>query len=210
MKNNSEFISSIYKTRKILLDILNERGYNVEDYKNFTIGEINILAINNKLDFIVFNDEGNKVYVKYVLEGSLNKSTIYSNYEELYKIEETLNNDKDELLYITLDDVNTTVIKIFNELWNNKGSFVSSMSMKRLKFNILKHKLVPKHRILNDKEKNEFKEKYNVNNELTEIPEISRYDPVAVAIGLRPGQICEITRSSKVSLDTKYYRICIL
>ena len=66
-------------------------------------------------------------------------------------------------------------------------------------FNMLKHTMVPKHRILNDDEKSEIYKKYNIIND-SEMPEISRFDPVAKIIGLRPGQLCEITRSSKTLL----------
>jgi DNA-directed RNA polymerase subunit H (RpoH/RPB5) len=208
MDSNSVFISTIYKTRKILMELLEERGYDVKEYKEFTIGEVNLLTEMNQLDFIVLNKEGNKIYIKYELK-ALNKRNFYSNYEDLFELEERLDTGKDELLYILVNEPNSTIIKFMNDVWNNNGAYVSSLSLKRLQFNILKHKLVPKHRILNDLEKEEFKKKYNVNNELTELPEISRYDPVAVAIGLRPGQICEITRKSPTSLTSKYYRICI-
>ena len=30
-----------------------------------------------------------------------------------------------------------------------------------------------------------------------------------MAIGLRPGQVAEITRKSPTALDTKYYRLCV-
>ena len=43
----------------------------------------------------------------------------------------------------------------------------------------------------------------------SKIPEISRFDPVAIAIGLRPGDICEIIRPSITSITGTYYRYCI-
>ena len=43
---------------------------------------------------------------------------------------------------------------------------------------------------------------------LNDLPEISRFDPVALAIGMKPEQICEIIRPSKTSVTSKYYRIC--
>ena len=67
--------------------------------------------------------------------------------------------------------------------------------------------MVPSHLILDDKEKDEVKQRYNVTKD-SEFPEISRFDPVAKAIGLRPGELCEITRSSPTAVQTKYYRLC--
>ena len=43
----------------------------------------------------------------------------------------------------------------------------------------------------------------------SEFPELSRFDPVAQAIGIRPGQVCKITRASKTAIEAPYYRICI-
>ncbi len=79
--------------------------------------------------------------------------------------------------------------------------------MKRLQFNILEHKLVFPHRILNEREDKEIRKKYFITSD-EQLPEISRFDPVAMAIGMRPGQICEITRSSKTAVETKFYRLC--
>ena len=52
-----------------------------------------------------------------------------------------------------------------------------------------------------------YVKKYNILNE-KQFPEIGRFDPVAQAIGLRPNQLCEITRSTRTSITTKYYRLC--
>jgi len=42
-----------------------------------------------------------------------------------------------------------------------------------------------------------------------ELPEISRFDPMALAICLRPGQICTFDRKSPTALVTEYFRICL-
>jgi DNA-directed RNA polymerase subunit H (RpoH/RPB5) len=61
---------------------------------------------------------------------------------------------------------------------------------------------------LSEEEVEEVKIKYNI-NKLSQLPEISRFDPVAQVIGIRPGQVCEIIRSSKTAVNSKYYRVCI-
>ena len=45
---SSDFISKLHKSRNILLDILSQRGYNADDYKNCSINEINIQYQNNR------------------------------------------------------------------------------------------------------------------------------------------------------------------
>jgi DNA-directed RNA polymerase subunit H (RpoH/RPB5) len=81
--------------------------------------------------------------------------------------------------------------------------------LKRLQFNILDHELVPPHIVLTDEEKNDFLKKYNIDTPKTQVPQISRFDPVAGAIFLKPGQICKIIRPSKTAIKGLYYRYCI-
>jgi DNA-directed RNA polymerase subunit H (RpoH/RPB5) len=50
--------------------------------------------------------------------------------------------------------------------------------------------------------------KYNIVDK-NQFPDISRFDPVAQVIGLRPGQVCHILRPSKTAILTDYYRVCI-
>ena len=40
----------IYKSRNIILDQLERRGYNIDEYKNFSLNEIHVLNQNNQLD----------------------------------------------------------------------------------------------------------------------------------------------------------------
>ena len=60
---------------------------------------------------------------------------------------------------------------------------------------------------MSESEIKSMKQLYNI-TDISEIPTISRYDPVALAIGMRPGEICKIERPSKTAIMTNYYRIC--
>ena len=51
-------------------------------------------------------------------------------------------------------------------------------------------------------------QKYNLKTH-RQFPEITRFDPLALALVLRPGQVCEMTRNSATALSSKYYRVCI-
>ena len=81
-------------------------------------------------------------------------------------------------------------------------------NIKRLLFNILKHQAVPPCRILSNEEVEEVKRRYNISDNL-QFPKLSRFDPQALAICFRPGEIMELIRSSKTSCVTKYYRVCV-
>ena len=67
--------------------------------------------------------------------------------------------------------------------------------------------MVPPHRIMEEDEIKPLLKKYNISNK-DQLPEIDRFEPVAMLIGLRPGQIVEITRPSKIAISAKYYRLC--
>ena len=65
MTNSNSFIISIYNSRKNLLEILSDRGFNVEKYSEFGITEIGILIENNQLDMLLENEAiKKKIYVK--------------------------------------------------------------------------------------------------------------------------------------------------
>jgi AcrR family transcriptional regulator len=61
---------------------------------------------------------------------------------------------------------------------------------------------------MNDAEIEEVMKKYNIKDK-TQFPDISRFDPVARVIGLRPGKVCHIIRSSKTAIEANYYRVCV-
>jgi DNA-directed RNA polymerase subunit H (RpoH/RPB5) len=73
--------------------------------------------------------------------------------------------------------------------------------------NILKHELVPKHRILNEKEREELFKKYGIN--IRQLPRISGSDPVIKLINGQLGDVVEVVRKSPTAGETKYYRVVV-
>ncbi len=208
MESETGIISKIYKERTNLIEILKERGYDVSDYDDFSINHVAVLYQHDQLDLLLKNKEDKQIFVKHYLDKkSLRGKTIYELLEDLYITGKILN-QHDDLLIITLDDPNETITSILNTIWENHEIYISVVSIKRLLFNILKHDHVPKHEIVPEEEIPGIYEYYNI-NEPSQLPQISRYDPVAVAIGLRPKQICKITRKSKSAIESPYYRYCI-
>jgi DNA polymerase III delta prime subunit len=51
--NTSLLISNIYNSRKIILELMEKQGYNVEDYANFSVNEVNTMKQNNQLDILL-------------------------------------------------------------------------------------------------------------------------------------------------------------
>ena len=121
---------------------------------------------------------------------------------------ETVLTKNDTLLIIVEDEPNDTIITKVKYLYDKMGIFVVLHRITRLQFNILNHNLVPKCEILDDEEVQQLQKTYNI-IDIKKIPEISRFDPQALAMSLRPGQICKFDRNSATSMNYTYYRICI-
>ncbi len=79
---------------------------------------------------------------------------------------------------------------------------------KESKIDIFKNKLVPDCKILNEKEKEELFEKYNISQ--YQLPSILGKDPLVKAIGAKNGDILKIMRKKNMfSEDSEYYRLVI-
>jgi len=206
----SLYIEQIYKSRNNLLDILGTQKYNISPYENTGLYEVGIMESTKQLDMILSTNDDEKFkkkcYVKYHLDKNLRTNLIYEMIEDLYNLEQLLTK-KDDLIIIVGDEPNDPLIKTLKDMWQQEGIYITVFNIKRLQFNILKHELVPKHIILNKKETDAIRKKYNIMDD-KQIPDISRFSPVSLAIGIRPGEICEITRPSKTAINSKFYRIC--
>ena len=209
MSNSNNRILKLFKSRKTVIDLLRTQGFNVSDYEDFNINEIDAMYSKKQLDLKFTNQETKKnVYVKYFLDTKqIKPNTLDNIIEDLYEIENILKKD-DTLVIIIDDEPNDTIINKIKFLYDKDGIFVVIHNIQRLQFNILNHNLVPSMKILNDDEVDSLKKKYNIQT-LSQLPEISRFDPQALAMCLRPGEICELTRNSVTALETNYYRVCV-
>lgn len=214
--NTSVLISQIYQSRKTVLELMDKQGFDISGYANFSISEINAMKQNNQLDMLLEakpqtsgekTSSGNKIYIRYYLAKTIRPTNIHEMIDDLFVLTETLK--KTDTLYIIIkDNVNETLINELKHIWERDGIFIVIESIKCLQFNILNHVLVPPHNVMKDSDVNDVMIKYNITDK-TQFPDISRFDPVARAIGLRPGQVCNIIRPSKTAIKTNYYRICV-
>lgn len=205
MSENNNIIM-VSKSRDNILDILEARKFNTENYKGFSVNEIHSLLTNDQLDMMV-NSDTKKIYIKYFnLEKSLRPNNVHEIVDSLFHIEQVLT-PNDELIIITKDEPNETLQKLQRSLFEHDKVYVNIICIQRLQFNILKHALVPPHRVISEEEKQQVKTKYNIEKD-SEFPSISRFDPVSQVLGIRPGEVFEIERSSKTAIKRNFYRIC--
>lgn len=204
---SSSLISAIYNSRKVLVELLTTQNYNTTEYENFSINEVNAMSSGKQLDMLLEkNDSSGKIYINYYLGKTIKQQNIQEMIDDLFNLDEILSK-KDILYIIVKDDINETLTNLLKHIWEQDGIFIIIQSLKRLQFNILKHSLVPPHRIINAEEIEIVKKKYTEDVNL--LPEISRFDPVSQVIFIRPGEICEIKRPSKTAIESLYYRICV-
>lgn len=205
---SSNRILKIYKSRNTILELLKTRGYDVSDYTEFSINEIDAMFSNDQLDMLVSNDNGQKTYVKYYLNSkSIRKENLDTLVEDLFQIENILTKN-DTLIVIVNDEPNDTIIDRMKYLYDHDHIFIVMHNISRLQYNLLNNDLVPHTEILEDTEVDELKKVYNL-KDTYQLPEISRFDPHALAICLRPGQVCKLQRKSNTAMNYFYYRVCL-
>ena len=74
-------------------------------------------------------------------------------------------------------------------------------------FDIFEHKLVPKHEILTQEEREKVLAEYRVKP--YQLPQIKASDPAVKAIGAKPGDILRITRKSQTAGEHIAYRYVV-
>jgi DNA-directed RNA polymerase subunit H (RpoH/RPB5) len=216
MSSNNRVLQ-IYNSRKTILNLLeSKQNYDIDEYKGFSINEIDAMLNRNQLDMLLTDKKketdtsikSNKTYVKYYLKSNLNDNTLQVIIEDLFILSDTLNKN-DTLIVIYDGEPNDSLKEHLKYKYNHDNVFVVVHNIKRLQFNILEHILIPSQiNILTSSQIEELIQKMHLKNTL-QLPEISRFDPLALAICLRPGQICKFERKSQTALNTDYYRVCV-
>jgi DNA-directed RNA polymerase subunit H (RpoH/RPB5) len=217
----SSRVEQIYSARQTLLQHLATQGYAIPDNLQKSISDIHIhdaetlhfrvqkpLPANPavmKTAAVHYSLERDKLDLRHL-------EPIYNLYfpdpePDSEQSEENQLLPTDDLIILTYDEPNATIEQYLRNKWHYHGHFMTVISMHRLQFNILKHVLVPPHERLSAEEATEVCQTYNILN-ASQLPEISRFSPVAQVIGLRPGELTRITRPSKTAIKSVFYRMC--
>jgi hypothetical protein len=122
---DSSLISSIYKSRKTLIELMKNQNYNVDEYEYFSINEINIKYQNKQLDMLLEkNTENNKtkIYIRYYFGKSL-RSQIQDIIDDLFNLSEILTKN-DTLLIIIKENINDILMQDLKHIWEQDGIFI--------------------------------------------------------------------------------------
>ena len=193
----SSIASLVYRSRQILCQLMEARGKDTSSYQGESIQDVENMVHNDDVKM-----EFDNVRIVYYLGKGIRNSHIRN------FIEDTELTPEQELIIVLVINPNDTIRKFQEYIFHTEKLFVNVTHIHNLQFNILEHSLVPKHIILSEEEKKEVYEQYSITND-DQFPEISRFDPVAEAIGLRPGSLCKIIRNSKTAIQSEYFRMCI-
>jgi DNA-directed RNA polymerase subunit H (RpoH/RPB5) len=210
---NINIILSIYKSRNTILKHMQKIKYNIEDYQEFSINEIDVMFANSQLDMLLNHTENTtKVYIKYYFSlkqtiKQIRPQNLDNIIDDLYTIDNVLS-PNDTLIVIIDEEPNETIINRMKYLYEKDGVFVVIHNIKRLQFDIFEHVMIPQVELMTTEEMNQLKITLNLKS-LSLLPEISRFDPLALAMTLRPSQVIKIIRSSPTALTSNFYRICI-
>jgi len=121
-------------------------------------------------------------------------------------------NGKYNIILIFNNDLLTTPsitqLNIIDKILQKKNGMLQFFQIKDLLFNPTKHQYVPPHRKLSLEESKEIMDKYLIKSKL-QMPIILHTDVIAKWLGLKQGDIVEITRYNENSGKSYYYRCCI-
>lgn len=219
MNNNFVVIDAIYRSRMTLLDILGDRGYDVEKYRKFSPDEATAAIAANAyagLSFKVKHLNSNKVCdVRYA--SSISRQKLDSSFDYISD-EDAPNTEVIVMLQDPISDAHhVCALKQYVKFMENiedgqrqrRKLRVSFFSIYTIVINPLKHVLVPKHEIVPEEEHKALMESMYIVSK-SKFPQIKFHvDPITRCIGAVPGDIIKITRPSASSGVAIIYRVCI-
>jgi DNA-directed RNA polymerase subunit H (RpoH/RPB5) len=213
MNDNFIFIDNVYRSRQTLLDILEDRGYNVEKYRKFSPAEATAAATAfPSLSFKVpkKDDETKICDVRYANISRQKLDTFFNDIDDA----DTENTEVIVMMMGPVADAHHVVaLKQYMKLKESgdkerRKLRVSFFSIETIVINPMKHVLVPKHQIVPPAAHTELMNSLYITAK-TKLPEIKFHvDPIARCIGAVPGDIVKITRPSGSAGESIMYRLC--
>lgn len=210
----------LVKTRNVVLEMIEMRGYDVSDYSNFNLKDIENMIQNlgkkpNKTDPTPLDmkckhkTKNHSIHILYNFNSKLkiqNIETILNNMIEEKTIEES-----DKIIILSKDTISNEHVfdSQLDALYKKKGNkyFTQVFTIAKLILNIMKHELVPEHKIISEEKKRSMLKQFDISN-FSQLPIILKTDPVAKFLGMQRGDVCEITKPSETAGEYVYYRYC--
>lgn len=207
-----DLTEAVYRSRNTLLTVLAQRGYDSESITKLGVDQIKAFTIDNYpnnypgLDFTIKHKEEEKeIHLHYGQQGK------FTQYQRILNvIEPVIEESKGEHIYMIQDSVSERVHSLVaSHLWFKYKVRVSFFCIYEIVVNPLEHVLVPRHEQVPTEEIPELMKRIRI-TEKSQLPLIRYHtDVIARLIGLVPGDIVKITRSSPASGEYILYRACV-
>jgi DNA-directed RNA polymerase subunit H (RpoH/RPB5) len=210
---NYEELDILFRSRKTILSILKEDGYDITRYERFGPWEIEAMVAGGQtaltMDLSRAETENPKrCLVVYSLQKLKQRLTTFMN---------ALNTDMEppidplttEVIVILLEDVADVFHAAALNEWTQRKLRIRFFKAHNLLFDPRTHSLVPKHSKIPSSEHAELLKQSYIRSK-TNLPFIKFHeDMIARIMGLIPGDIVKITRPSPSSGTYETYRVCM-
>jgi len=196
----------LYRSWKTLMKMVEARKFIVEEkqkkmnfdefkekYENKTINEIFYKKDDN-------NKEIMRLYIEYFMDPKINAKHFDDFLDNMNKIE-----GKSSGIIVVLANLTPQAKQKLIEL--NIKKPIQCFNINELMINVTEHADVPKHILIDEKEKKSLLEKYRIKE--SQLPKILINDPVAKFYGLRKGDVVKIIRNSENAGKYVTYRVTI-
>jgi DNA-directed RNA polymerase subunit H (RpoH/RPB5) len=215
---NLNTISSLFKSREIILDQLHSIGYDVAPHR-LNLEEFQT----NSLDFqAVHMKTGATVHVLYSLKKMVNVDI--GDIESIIRDPE-FQRDRDSIMIIWKSDPSENVQESIRNWYIQRKIFITWQTIDRTQYNVLKHILVPRFELLpptkddSDTSSIDTRMTFGVDSvedllrifrtKIDNLPTESRFSPPLMAKLIRPGQVVCYHRPSPTAMICPHWVLCV-
>jgi DNA-directed RNA polymerase subunit H (RpoH/RPB5) len=212
---NYEELDILYRSRKTLLEILKEDGYDTANYERFGPWEIEAMiaggqtALTMDLKRAATSEEPIKrcLVVYSLLKLKQRLGTFLSALTR--ETEPPIDPATTEIIVVLLEDVADVFNAAALNEWTTNKQRIRFFKAHNLLFDPRSHTLVPKHTKMPASEHAEFLKQHYIRSKAN-LPFIKFHeDMIARIMGLVPGDIVKITRPSPAAGTYDMYRVCM-
>lgn len=224
-------INLLVRSRPVILEILESRGYDVTPYRDIAPSDIYTMASSNTPGILTIKvnkiPDGPAPKHRAVVLYWTDRKFVLNSHQSAAKNDEVDNTVDEEIAaggdprIYTADPKNEEVMVILTEplveaysqqaatFWETSKLRVTYFYVKNLISNPAKHVMVPPHRRLTAEETAEVLKNLHMRT-VYEFPHIKfHFDMQARVLGLVPGDVVEIQRPSETAGIYTFYRVCV-
>ena len=213
LKDDKLRYTILLNARNNIIKMLNYRGYDTSKILNLSEKELEVFdeLVKKKINSFdistnLINQPSENIMVQFLFKRTNEKKIE----EDIIKFfSEQKDPSKSVLIFIIMYKDNDNILqnKAY-QIYQIYKYFTQIFSINNLQQNIIDHSFVPKHILLSSDEEESILNDYNLDTK-RKLPYITKHDPVAKYIGMKPGNICKIIRPSETSGEYISYRYCI-